>query len=191
MAQKKWTQRRAKSTLGPPQIFSFSTFSESPYCAIPPAIAREHAKWRCDTPPHQRGISAILARYPMKTRRNACDTPTCDTISTGYCAILGGISHWAAKGIWCASSNARRSFEESTFRHSTPLSITIKWFESSMIYLNSVLTKLGAPDSSFRVFSLHPLQKSQNQKIRKSKNGASESISRDAAQLRYKSQNGK
>ena len=35
----------------------------------------EHAKWRCDTPPHNRGISAILARYYMKTRQNACDTP--------------------------------------------------------------------------------------------------------------------
>ena len=45
----------------------------------------EHAKWRCDTP-LKRGISAILARYPMKTR---CDTPLCDTISKGYCAIWG------------------------------------------------------------------------------------------------------
>ena len=29
----------------------------------------EHAKWRCDTP-HKRCISAILARYIMKTRQN-------------------------------------------------------------------------------------------------------------------------
>ena len=35
----------------------------------------------------------------------------------------------------------------------------------------------GAPDSSFRAFSLHPLQKSKNQKLRKSKNGTSEMIS--------------
>ena len=35
----------------------------------------------------------------------------------------------------------------------------------------------GAPDSSFWAVSLHPLQKSKNQKIRKSKNGASEYIS--------------
>ena len=26
-------------------------------------------------PPRKRGISAILARYPMKTRHNACNTP--------------------------------------------------------------------------------------------------------------------
>ena len=35
-------------------------------------------------------ISAILARYPMKTRQMGCDTPLCDTISKGYCAIWGG-----------------------------------------------------------------------------------------------------
>ena len=51
-------------------------------------------------PPLKRGISAILARYHMKTRQMAhygCHTPFCDTISKGYCAIWGGISHWAAK----------------------------------------------------------------------------------------------
>ena len=29
----------------------------------------EHARWRCDPPPLKGGISAILARYPMKTRQ--------------------------------------------------------------------------------------------------------------------------
>ena len=55
-------------------------------------------------PPPKRGISAILARYPMKTRQNVCDCPLCDIISKGYCARWGllremgeGISHWAAK----------------------------------------------------------------------------------------------
>ena len=45
-------------------------------------------------PPHTKGASesAMLARYPMKTRQNACDTPLCNTISKGYCAIGGGIS---------------------------------------------------------------------------------------------------
>ena len=50
-------------------------------------------------PRHKRGISAILARYPLKTRQNACDTPLCDTISKGYCAIWGGISHWATESL--------------------------------------------------------------------------------------------
>ena len=48
-------------------------------------------------PPLKRGISAILARYPMKTRQMGAIPPLCDTISKGYCAIWGGISHWAAK----------------------------------------------------------------------------------------------
>ena len=58
-------------------------------------------------PPLKRGISAILARYPMKTRQNACNTPLCDTISKGYCAIWGGISHWAAKRASVGSARAR------------------------------------------------------------------------------------
>ena len=48
-------------------------------------------------PPLKRGISAILARYPMKIRQMGAIPPLCDTISKGYCAIWGGISHWAAK----------------------------------------------------------------------------------------------
>ena len=48
-------------------------------------------------PPLKRGISAILARYPMKTRQMGAIPPSCDTISKRYCAIWGGISHWAAK----------------------------------------------------------------------------------------------
>ena len=43
----------------------------------------------------------------------------------------------------------------------------------------------GAPDSSFRAFSLHPLQKSKKQKI---KNGPLRSDFHDVAQLRCKSQ---
>ena len=57
----------------------------------------EHAKWRCDTPPPSKGVSqAILVRYPMKTRQNACDNPLCDTISKGYCGDMGGVSHIGA-----------------------------------------------------------------------------------------------
>ena len=44
-------------------------------------------------PPQQRGISAILARYPMKTWQNGChNPPLCETISKspGYCAICRG-----------------------------------------------------------------------------------------------------
>ena len=71
--------------------------------AIPPprflsVSPLEHMRSRGAIPlPLKRGISAILPRYPMKTRQMGAITPLCDTISKGYCAIWGGISHWAAK----------------------------------------------------------------------------------------------
>ena len=48
-------------------------------------------------PPHKR----LSERYLCDTHENkekGGDTPLCDTISKGYCAIWGVISHWAAKG---------------------------------------------------------------------------------------------
>ena len=49
-------------------------------------------------PPLPRGyVSDTCPIYPMKTRQNGCKTPLCNTISKGYCAIWGGISHWAAR----------------------------------------------------------------------------------------------
>ena len=67
-------------------VFGFSTWPIG--CDTPSPFSEhfplgEHAKWRCDTPPHKRGISAILARYHMKTRHKGCDAPLCDTISKG------------------------------------------------------------------------------------------------------------
>ena len=49
--------------------------------------------------PLKRGISAILARDPMKTRQMGAIPPLCNIISKGYCAIWGGISQWGAKPI--------------------------------------------------------------------------------------------
>ena len=51
----------------------------------------EHAKWRCDTPP-QKGYLSDTCAIPYENKANGCDTPLCDTISKGYCAIWGGIS---------------------------------------------------------------------------------------------------
>ena len=61
----------------------------------------EHAKWKCDNPPppcHKRDISAIHARYHMKTRQNGCDTALCDTISQKHCEIWG-VSRTGPLGI--------------------------------------------------------------------------------------------
>ena len=51
----------------------------------------EHAKWRCDTPPPlKRGISAILARYPMKTRQMGAIPPSAILSRKGI-ARYGGV----------------------------------------------------------------------------------------------------
>ena len=69
-------------------VFDVSTW---PIGCDTPSPFSERFPWRaCKVevryPPHKRGISAILARYPMKTRQNAL----CDTILKGYCAISYG-----------------------------------------------------------------------------------------------------
>ena len=51
----------------------------------------EHAKWKCDTPPLRRGISAILARYPMKTRQMGAIPPSAILSRKGI-ARYGGVS---------------------------------------------------------------------------------------------------
>ena len=86
--------------------------SDTPYCALwgfwclnmanwvryPPAPLSErfplgkHAKWRCDTPPPlKRGISAILARYPLKTRQMGAILPSAMLSRKGI-ARYGGVS---------------------------------------------------------------------------------------------------
>ena len=48
-------------------------------------------------PPPQRGYLSDTGAIPYENKANGCDTPLCNTISKGYCAIWGNISHWAAK----------------------------------------------------------------------------------------------
>ena len=48
-------------------------------------------------PPPQKGYLSDTCAIPYENKANGCDTPLCDTISKGYCAIRGGISCWAAK----------------------------------------------------------------------------------------------
>ena len=48
-------------------------------------------------PPPQKGYLSDTCAIPYENKANGCNTPLCDTISKGYCAIWGGISHWAAK----------------------------------------------------------------------------------------------
>ena len=51
----------------------------------------EHAKWRCDSPPFKRGISAILARYPIKTIQMGAIPPSAILSRKGI-ARYGGVS---------------------------------------------------------------------------------------------------
>ena len=56
-------------------------------------------------PPPQKGYLSDTCAIPYENKANGCDTPLCDTISKGYCAIRGGISHWAAKpGVYCGKA---------------------------------------------------------------------------------------
>ena len=50
-------------------------------------------------PPPQKGYLSDTCAIPYENKANGCDTPLCDTILKGYCAISGGISHWAAE-VW-------------------------------------------------------------------------------------------
>ena len=47
-------------------------------------------------PPLQKGRLSDACAIPYENKANGCETPLCDTISKGHCAIWGGISHWAA-----------------------------------------------------------------------------------------------
>ena len=48
-------------------------------------------------PPPQNGYLSDTCAIPFENKANGCDTRLCGTISKGYCAIGGGISHWASK----------------------------------------------------------------------------------------------
>ena len=85
-------------------------------------------KWRCDTPPPppQKGHLSDTCAIPSENKANGCDTPLCDTISKGYCAIWGAISHWAAKWAILVSNYvlavlpSGRSLVEATPTHPRP-----------------------------------------------------------------------
>ena len=46
-------------------------------------------RWRCDNPPPQKGYLSDTCVIPYENKANGCDTPLCDTLSKGYCAIWG------------------------------------------------------------------------------------------------------
>ena len=80
-------------------VFGVSTW---PIGAIPPPpflsvspLEYMRSRGAIPPPPPQKGYLSDTCAIPYE-KANGCDTPLCDTISKGYCAIWGGISHWAA-----------------------------------------------------------------------------------------------
>ena len=69
--------------------------------AIPPPPFLSVSPWRaCEVEvryPPQKGYLSDTCVISYENMANGCDAPICDTISKGYCAIWGGISHWATK----------------------------------------------------------------------------------------------
>ena len=66
----------------------------APFLSVSPL---EYMRSRGAIPPPQKGYLSDTSAIPYENKANGCDTPLCDTISKGYCAMWGGISHWAAK----------------------------------------------------------------------------------------------
>ena len=73
-----------------PLYAGWKLFSKKGPEAVPTQHKSQHEEIGCDTPPrsmrtlgaippYKRSISAILARYHMKTKENMCDTPCCNT----------------------------------------------------------------------------------------------------------------
>ena len=48
-------------------------------------------------PPPKKGYLSDTCVIPHANKASGLDTALCDTFSKRYCAIWGGISHWAAK----------------------------------------------------------------------------------------------
>ena len=94
-----------------PPIARYRVFGVSPWpigCDTPsPFFERFPCKVEVRyPPPPQNGYLRDTCAIPYENKANGCDTQLCDTISKGYCAIWGGISHWAAKGtsaMFCPS----------------------------------------------------------------------------------------
>ena len=73
--------------------------------AIPPPPFLSVSPWESmrrggaiPPPPTKKEYLSDTCATLFENKANGCDTPLCDTISKGYCAIWGGISYWAAKG---------------------------------------------------------------------------------------------
>ena len=94
-------------------------------------------------PPLKRGISAILARYPMKTRQMGAIPPSAILSRKGIARYGGGgISHWAAKLIMtlvleCLNQAVRngKTMAEATLQFSKLLGMSLKCSVNLLVFL--------------------------------------------------------
>ena len=84
-------------------------------------------------PPPQKGYLSDTCATPYDNKANGCDTPLCDTISKGSCAIWGGISHWAAK-----TRNEKPQRE--SFRGGCPADVPPSYSKSIVCNFNSKIS---------------------------------------------------
>ena len=87
----------------------------------PPPFSERFPPWRaCEVevryPPSQKGYLSNTCAMTYENKANGCDTPLCDTISKGYCAIWGG---YLASDIQRKTKGGGNSGEGKTY-HTTP-----------------------------------------------------------------------
>ena len=82
-------------------------------------------------PPPQKGYLSDTCAIPYENKANECDTPLCDTISKGYCAIWGvsRAGPLSAEPIW------RRFFP--------PINLYTESMTSAFLEENVMLVSLG------------------------------------------------
>ena len=80
-------------------------------------------------PPPQKGYLSDTCAIPYENKASGCDTPLCDTISEGYCAIWGGISHWAGKSVRAEQPFADISHHEQSVHMCVPTSLSSHWLQ--------------------------------------------------------------
>ena len=68
----------------------------SPFLSVSP-LESMRSGGAIPPPPLKKRYLSDTRAIPYENKANGCDTPLCDTISKGYCAIWGGILYWAAK----------------------------------------------------------------------------------------------
>ena len=135
-------------------LWGFWRLNMANWVRYPPPRFLSVPPWRaCEVevryPPPQKGYLSDIGAIPYENKAKACDTPLCDTISEGYCAIWGGISHWAAKRMKLLFLNCLGDDSYSFQGSSELISITDT---VSLFFLQNGVTGKNSPQEFPRIF---------------------------------------